>query len=141
MKKNKGFTLIELLAVIVILGILLSISIVAVNNIRKKQDEKNYYNVLSSIFTGAKNYCSDHDCNTSVEVSKLLENEYVDFDTTRYNDLYSKNVTIVSCGDDQGLKCQYRIDFDNKDNYNKSSYNDCGCAEQEAGNSSIICGE
>ena len=138
MKKKKGFTLIELLAVIVILGILLSISIVAVNNIRKKQDEKNYYNVLSSIFTGAKNYCSDHDCNTSVEVSKLLENEYVDFDTTRYNDLYSKNVTIVSCGDDQGLKYKYRIEFDNEDIYNNKIYNDCGCETQE-GDSIIIC--
>lgn len=40
MKKNKGFTLIELLAVIVILGILLSISIVAVNNINKNQKKK-----------------------------------------------------------------------------------------------------
>ena len=38
MKNKKGFTLIELLAVIVILGILLSISITAVNKIRKKQE-------------------------------------------------------------------------------------------------------
>ena len=56
MKNKKGFTLIELLAVIVILGILLSISITAVNKIRKKQEIENKLNVLSGIFTGAKSY-------------------------------------------------------------------------------------
>ena len=60
MKKNKGFTLIELLAVIAILGVLLSISVVAVNKIKKNQDEENYKNVLSSILTGAKSYIADH---------------------------------------------------------------------------------
>ena len=53
--KNKGFTLIELLAVIVILGILLSITTVSVNSLKKKQDEKNLQNVISSILkTGFK---------------------------------------------------------------------------------------
>lgn len=60
MKKNKGFTLIELLAVIVILGVLLSISVVAVNKIKKKQDLENKLNVYSSVMTGVKNYIGDH---------------------------------------------------------------------------------
>ena len=72
MKKKKGFTLIELLAVIVILGILLSISIVAVNNIRKKQEEENYVNVLSSILTGAKNYIADHPAKLDFSLSLSL---------------------------------------------------------------------
>ena len=38
-KINKGFTLVEVLAVIVILGILSTIGIVSVTNLRKKQAE------------------------------------------------------------------------------------------------------
>lgn len=60
MKNKKGFTLIELLAVIVILGILLSISITAVNKIRRKQNIENKLNIVSNIMTGAKSYIADH---------------------------------------------------------------------------------
>ena len=60
MKNKKGFTLIELLAVIVILGILLSISITAVNKIRRKQNVENKLNIVSNIMTGAKSYIADH---------------------------------------------------------------------------------
>ena len=60
MKKNKGFTLIELLAVIVILGILLSMSIVYVVGIRDKQSDQNRKNYVSSIFTGIRQYIADY---------------------------------------------------------------------------------
>lgn len=121
MKKHKGFTLIELLAVIVILGILLSISAVAIGKIKNKQDEENYKNVLSSILTGAKRYIADHpekldtsctgnkvdndkmvacsdDCTrvgkcTLISVQGLINNGYVDIDeeNSLYNDLIKTN--------------------------------------------------
>lgn len=60
MKKNKGFTLIELLAVIVILGVLLSISMVAVNKIKKNQDEENRKNQISGIMSSTKIYIANN---------------------------------------------------------------------------------
>lgn len=122
MKNKKGFTLIELLAVIVILGILLSISIVAVNKIRKNQEEENRKNVISSILTGAKEYASDdkdvlNSLPKEISVSELKENDYVDFDEIKYSDLIGKSVSIESCGDDLGLKLKYSFE----------GYNDCGC--------------
>ena len=125
MKKNKGFTLIELLALIVILGILLAISVVAVNNIRKKQEKENVQNIISSILTGAKKYVSEHpeaisnlsvvydeksDPNNEngynvvyVSIEELLDGNYVDFDQNKYKDLIyygggdNRTIAIRSC--------------------------------------------
>ena len=130
MKKNKGFTLIELLAVIVILGILLSLSIVSVNGIRKNQEEENKENIIISILTGAKRYATDNNMSTeSIEVSDLVD-EYVSFDQDKYQDLYNKTVSIESCGDENGLKRKFSITVDGK------TYNDCGCQEQASNTSS-----
>lgn len=122
MNKHKGFTLVELLAVIVILGILLSISVVAVGKIKKNQDEENYKNVLSSILTGAKEYCTDRNISTEeVDVKTLLENNYTNFDEKKYSELKDEKVTIAICHDNN-----------NKTKYSIKDYNDCGCEEQEA---------
>jgi len=124
MKNKKGFTLIELLAVIVILGILLSISIVAVNKIRKNQEEENRKNVISGILTGTKEYASDNNVLNNlpkeVLVSDLKSEGYVDFDEIKYSDFLSKKVYIESCGDALGLKLKYSFE----------GYNDCGCELQ-----------
>lgn len=135
MKKKKGFTLIELLAVIVILGILLSISIVAVNNIRKKQEEENEKNVLSSILTGAKNYCADNNCNDSdaIYVRVLLDNDYVDFDKNKYSVIATETVKLKTC--ENKLKYKYVI------KYNGIDYNDCGCDSQTGTDSDFICSD
>ena len=81
MNRKKGFTLIELLAVIVILGIILSISIISINKIRKKQEIENKENIINSILTGAKNYVTDNnlDVPTSFKV-EVLQDDYVSFD-------------------------------------------------------------
>ncbi len=131
MKKN-GFTLVELLAVIVILSILIAITTVSVNNIRKKQEVQNRENVISSILTGAKNYMAEHTTElangATIKVSKLLEGNYVDFDQNKYSDLKDKSVSISACANT--LKLKYSVD----------NYNDCGCEAQSDNTiSSKIC--
>lgn len=124
MKKSKGFTLIELLAVIVILSIMLSVTTIAVNNIKKKQDEKNYKNIISSILSGAKQYATENNIsNGDITVKTLLEGEYVDFDQTKYSNLKNKKVNISFC--DGSIKRKFSITI------NSSSYNDCGCEQQK----------
>lgn len=134
MKKNKGFTLIELLAVIVILGILISITTISVNSLRKKQEEKNKENIISSILTGAKEYNAKNKIDDNVRVSVLKIGNYVDFDENKYSDLYNGVVIKEKCNNP--LKTKYSIKVDNY------SYNDCGCEEQGSQNqSSEICKE
>lgn len=134
--KNKGFTLIELLAVIVILGILLSITTISVNSLKKKQDEKNLQNVISSILTGAKEYNAKNRIQVggSVKVEELKSGDYVDFDEDKYSNLLKKNVTKNQC--ENPLKVKYSIEVDG------TIYNDCGCEEQKDGaTSNEICTE
>lgn len=142
--KNKGFTLIELLAVIVILGILLSITTVSVNSLRKKQDEKNLQNVISSILTGAKEYNAKNriQVGSSVSVSELVSGNYVDFDQNKYPELATSDVIKEQCCEGisdsncNPLKVKYSITVGEK------TYNDCGCEKQEDGaESSEICKE
>ena len=137
--KNKGFTLIELLAVIVILGILLSITTVSVNSLKKKQDEKNLQNVISSILTGAKEYNAKNriQVNGEVSVKKLKTGDYVDFDEDKYFNLLKEDVKVTKnqC-EENPLKVKYSITVDG------TTYNDCGCEKQEDGAASKeICTE
>lgn len=130
MKKSKGFTLIELLAVIVILGIMLAISVVAVNKIRKNQEKENKRNVISSILTGARRYFAEIPSAGDVTVKNLIDNDYVDFDTVKYNQLMDENVKVKynKCTNDStGLKRAFNI------NINGKTYNDCGCTIQNGG--------
>lgn len=135
--KNKGFTLIELLAVIVILGILLSITTISVNSLKKKQDEKNLQNVISSILTGAKEYNAKNRIQVggSVNVEELKSGDYVDFDEDKYSNLLEKKVTKNQCEKNR-LKVKYSIEVDG------TTYNDCGCEKQIDGKESKeICTE
>lgn len=134
MKKNKGFTLIELLAVIVILGILLSISIVAVNNINKNQKKENRINVINSILTGAKEYVANNkdvldSIPASVSLDELIDGNYVDFDKNKFPEFAGSSVDINFCGDELGVKLIYYFE----------GYNDCGCETQEERVSEKIC--
>ena len=130
MKKSRGFTLVELLAVIAILGILLSVSTVAVFNIRKRQDEKNRQNLIINILTKAKEYVADHpevleEALPEVPVSELNVNF-----NKKQSDIYSHlNVKITKC---DGYKFKYSIDV-----YG-DTYNDCGC-ESQTGDAKEIC--
>lgn len=164
MKKNKGFTLIELLAVIVILGVLLSISVVAVTKIKKKQDLENKLNVLSSIFTGAKNYIADNpnfwnqtECKNDVwstgtphcdgfgnitgrtlYVNDILN--YVDFDTTKYPEWNNRSMMVTICPSNSS---KYEVGmfyatYNTDHTYNRNfAITDCGCEEQSLKTNSL----
>ena len=68
MKKlnNKGFTLIEVLAVIVILGVLATITVPTVSNVIKQNEENSYKNLQKSIIAAAKIYISDNKYNITL---------------------------------------------------------------------------
>lgn len=95
MKKNKGFTLIEVLAVLVILSLLITFSVVSVNKIKKKQEVANRINVIRSILTAARAYEADNPNLTgrTVTVNTLLNKGYVDFDQDKYNKYTDLSVT------------------------------------------------
>lgn len=140
-KKTNGFTLIELLAVIVILSILLSVSVIAVNNIRKNQEQENVQNTISSILTGAKRYVSDNKSildkdlsSIEINVSTLINGSYVDFDTKnkQLSNLPNEKVKVESC-EDSNLKLKYYIIYEG------TKYNDCGCSTQNDEVAEKIC--
>ena len=143
MKKSRGFTLVELLAVIAILGILLSVSTVAVFNIRKRQDEKNRQNLIINILTKAKEYVADHpevleEALPEVPVSELNVNF-----NKKQSDYLNLKVQIEKCIKD-GVEDEYKFKYtiinapDIEAPDLKKNYNDCGCEEQ-TGDAKEIC--
>lgn len=153
MKNKKGFTLIELLAVIVILGILLSISVTAVNKIRKKQNNENILNVINSILTGAKSYIAEHPkfWNSTetkeyatgstnpkqsefgtvkwINLKEVIENS--NFDTEKFPELYYKNVKEKDGTKSIFVKyCENKYKYEIVYEYNTFYLSDCGCEEQ-----------
>lgn len=133
MRKKYGFTLVELLAVIVILGILISLSIVAIGNLNKTQKIENKRNTIISILSGARQYFAENPNSSSVKVSDLKSGKFVDFDNNAINIDGDPMVQYTECGEGS-LKRALNITIDD------STYNDCGCSEQ-SGNATKLCSD
>lgn len=103
-KLNHGFTLVELLAVIVLLGILVTLSFPKIlEMVDREKDEINQAK-LSLIYTGAKSYLFDHsnqyperEGNIYCISPKTLEDEnYVAFDTSEMKQDYVVKISYFS---------------------------------------------
>ena len=80
-KRNNGFSIPELLAVIVIMGILISIAIASYNGISKTMKEKTYNNKLNLIKTKAIEYATDYGVDaTTISVAKLISEGYLELE-------------------------------------------------------------
>lgn len=82
---KKGFTMIELMAVIIILGILMSLAYMGVTQYLERARDATYEDFEENIRTGATNYLLDHtgsipDVGESIviDVSKLICEGYVE---------------------------------------------------------------
>lgn len=88
-RKNKGFTLVELLAVIVILGIVLTIATTSVLRSKKDTIQKTKYMAAKEIVEIAEAYMIANNIN-SVDFRKLCEDGYLESNVT--DPLTGKNV-------------------------------------------------
>ena len=105
MKNRRGFTLVEVLAVIVILGILSTIGVVTVVNIRKNQEKKFDQNQLAIFKQTAKTYFSDNktllptakDSTYVVYLKDLIDQNYLDslLDYNKESYLLEKSYIVV----------------------------------------------
>lgn len=78
MKKNKGFTIPELLAVIVILGILMTVAAASYSGISKKVKENSLTQKINYLQEKAYEYASDNNVNSAtVSVAHLIELGYI----------------------------------------------------------------
>ena len=80
-KRSKGFSIPELLAVIVIMGILITIATASYNGISKTMKEKTYNNKLNLIKTKAIEYATDYGVDaTTISVAKLISEGYLELE-------------------------------------------------------------
>lgn len=118
---KKGFTLIELLAVIVIIGVLSSITFVVVDNVIKNGKETLYDSQLQNIYSGTNNYVVDYinsiDTTSGFDCVTLLELEngnYIDKDlkNPKTEQVFNKNLKIKIIETNAGYK--YELDENNE---------------------------
>ena len=124
-KKNKGFSIPELLAVIVIMGILVTIATVSYNGISRSLKQKTYDNKISLIKTKAIEYAMDNKVDVgTISVATLLQEGYLDMDAN-LEDEYGNNKLSNPLG---GYLDCYKIDINKYiDDYDVDITNDNSC--------------
>ncbi len=102
-KNKKAFTLTELIAVIVILSILVTLSVVVFMNIRRNTLEKEYTNLVSYLEAKAALYAKDTNI-TTISVEDLIKEGYIKPDDQ--SDIYDpRDNTSMNC---YTLKMEYK---------------------------------
>jgi prepilin-type N-terminal cleavage/methylation domain-containing protein len=94
--KKEGYTITELLAVLVILGILISIGVTAYNGIKKDVLETNYQNIVSLIKNAAVKYGNDTE-DTLTNVDTLIKLGYLKADDESGNIYDPRDNSILNC--------------------------------------------
>lgn len=154
--------MIELLAVIVILAVLLGVTTVSVFSIRRKQEEQNYKNTISSILTGAKAFTAEHPSkkypDSEIKVKDLIDGEYIDYDKCSiYTNIELDDIKAECKVENSGIECSSELIEKKcvektpdvivkqcssnpiKVEYVLNGLSDCGCQNQEEGVSEQIC--
>ena len=118
-KKNKGFTLIELLAVIVILGIILTIVVSNVVKYIGKAREGAFKDTYAKVLKDVSNKIALNDLGDTEEVACDTPT-----DCAAAYDVPAENIalTVQSYGDDE-----YKVVMTGKGNYASISLNDTNC--------------
>lgn len=77
-KNNRGFSLVELLAVIVILGILMTMAVAAYSRYKDKAVNQSYRTLSESAAEAAEEYFMDNMNATSVTIAELVSFDYLE---------------------------------------------------------------
>lgn len=104
--KKKGFTLIELLAVLVILGILITLAVASVSRYLSSGKRTYYRNIEKTVKLSAQDYFDDYRSLlprkigdiASVKLSVLVENNYIDPVLDEDNNECNGAVTVLKTG-------------------------------------------
>lgn len=104
MKKinNKGFTLVEVLAIIVILGILITIIAPNVTTLINENKKNSLEKLNTSITSAAKLYISDHKYEIKLTSSTCNANDTIDIDKIGNTDLNPNNQIKIRTLVDEG---------------------------------------
>lgn len=136
-KKKFGFTLTEMLAVIVILGILATLTGIAIGKIKKNQDIKNNLNIVGQAMSSARNYFTDNPTSASrsiVTKDTLIKENYI----SNGSDLNYFEASSNSCsyyGYTNIVEKKYYATWYDIDNDGKLEFfTDCSCESQDSGN-------
>ena len=120
--KKKGFSIPELLAVIVIMGILVTIATASYNGISKSIKEKTYQSKINLIKAKAMEYASDNNVDAeTISVAKLINEGYLDVEneTDSNEKLNNPNGGYLDC---------YQININkNVDDYDINVNSDTTC--------------
>lgn len=98
-KNEKGFSLVELLGVMVILGILISSSVIAYSRYSKKAKQQSYYIMAKSVTSSVEEYMMDNGEVSQLEISELVKENYLKQteDLGRKEKICKENVSDEIC--------------------------------------------
>ena len=106
MKNNKGFTLVETIAVIIILGVVLSIAVPSITNVVKSTNKNRMISDAETFISEVKEYVeSDSIGNTPKDYKYKLVNIYSKLSMSRYGGNYNMESSFVIINNNSYTVC------------------------------------